>query len=236
MKKIFALVVLLSITQPVFSIERVYLLHGHGSDPRIFSGLKLDSSRYDTVSIRLPLPAHLELMPDYVKRIIPMIDTTGLFSFVGVSLGGMVAVELSKHLPVRRVILVSSASCKEELPLRYRSMKHIEVYRCFSGGFYKAMAKPAQLLFEPERRENADLFDAMLQDKDPVFLKRAIHLIVNWDGVCGSDERIVKIHGTKDHTIPARTANPDIRLKNSSHMMMLTRSDVLSEIIQKSLD
>ena len=216
--------------------EKLYLFPGHGSDERIFSRFQIDTARYDTIAINLPMPHHLERMPSYAKRVSTFIDTSGSYSFIGVSLGGMLSVELNAILHPRKVIIISSAACRREIPPRYRGMKNFQLYRCFSGGFYKAMAKTAQLTFEPDRKKNGDEFDAMLRDKNPKFIKRAIHLIVTWERDCPQAENVIHLHGTKDHTLPVRFTCAQYQLKDFSHMMMLTSAEKVSEIIAFELN
>lgn len=216
--------------------EKLYLFPGHGSDERIFSRFQVDTARFDTIAFNLPMPHHLERMPSYAKRVSASIDTTGTYSFIGVSLGGMLSVELNSILRPRKVIIISSAACRKEIPPRYRGMKNFQLYRCFSGGFYKAMAKTAQLTFEPDRKKNGNEFDAMLRDKNPKFIKRAIHLIVTWERECPQAENVIHLHGTKDHTLPVRFTNAQYRLEDFSHMMMLTSAEKVSEIITYELN
>ena len=59
-------------------------------------------------------------------------------------------------------------------------------------------------------------------------------MIINWDRV-NCSEKIIHIHGTKDHTIPIKNVPAHNIVIGGSHMMMLTRSDQISEIINNIL-
>ena len=59
-------------------------------------------------------------MADYSRTLAQQIDTSRRFSIIGVSLGGMLAVEMSKYLQPEEVILIASAKTRDELPTKYR--------------------------------------------------------------------------------------------------------------------
>ena len=62
---------------------------------------------------------------------------------------------------------------------RYRFLKFLPLYQLFPGRFYIAMTHAARPFVEPDFRREKQLFRQMTDDKDPVFMKRAISLIVN---------------------------------------------------------
>jgi len=110
------IIVLLSVGRLNAAIQKtkIYLIHGQGSDARIFSKLKLNQS-FDTICLLLPMPEKGEHLENYAKKLIPKIDTTAPFILIGVSLGGMVAAELNDLLHPMQTIIISSAKKRDEL-------------------------------------------------------------------------------------------------------------------------
>lgn len=210
--------------------QKLYLIAGHGSDIRIFSKI-IFPENIDTVHLHYLKPKENETMNEYAFRLSRKIDTTQKFSIMGVSLGGMLACEMTTFLNPEKVIIISSAAGENELPMRYKWMRNFEFYRVFAGWFYKGMTKTAQLLFEPDRMKAGDEFDAMIKDKDPDFIKRGIHMVVNWEQNYSSSNNLYHIHGEKDHTLPIKNSNPDYIVKDGSHMMALTKADEISKIV-----
>jgi pimeloyl-ACP methyl ester carboxylesterase len=229
MKKLFILL-FSSIGLLANSKHKLYLIAGHGSDIRIFSKINFPDN-VDTVHLHFIVPIKNETMQDYAIRMSKKIDTTQKFSIMGVSLGGMLATEMTSFLNPENVIIISSAAGRSEMPVRYKMMRNFEMYRIFSGEFYHFMAKTAQLLFEPDRRKEGEIFDAMLKDKDPDFLKRGIHMIVNWEGEYESNGNIFHIHGSKDHTLPIRKTCSDMIVEKGSHMMTLTNPKPIEDLL-----
>lgn len=214
---------------------KVYLIPGHGSDYRVFS--KFETGEYlDTTHVFLLMPEKNESIHSYSKRMAGQIDTTKPFAIVGLSLGGMVAAEMSTFLCPETVIIISSADSENEIPLKFRWMQTIPVYKILSGWFYKGMSSTAQKLFEPDRKKESDIFDSMLKDKDPEFIKRAINLVVNFKSDSTRNCPLIHIHGDNDHTIPIKNITADHVIEGGSHMMLLTESEKISLIIRTELE
>lgn len=208
--------------------HRIYLLPGQGSDKRIFSQLNFEG--FDTIHLTYLIPEKNERMKEYAVRMLEQVDTTGTFSFIGVSLGGMIAVEMAKHCRPAHIIIISSAKTKDELPRKYRMMRKIPLNQLFSGKIIRALGLVVQPIVEPDSMKERSAFKAMLKDKDPLFLERGIDMIIHWDNKT-ADARIVHIHGTRDHTIPIRRVDHPVVVKKGSHMMTLTQSTVINELV-----
>ena len=213
---------------------KIYLIHGQGSDGRLFSKLTLNAA-FDTFCLNLPVPAKGTNMQSFAQQLIPKIDTSGPFILIGVSLGGMVAAELNDILHPLQTIIISSAKNNNELPKRYKFMRAFPLYKLFPAGFLKASSFIMQPLVEPDRKKEKAIFKSMLRKKDKHFLKRTIPMIVNWDKKCNNGKVLMHIHGTKDHTIPIKNITESIAITNGSHMMVLTQADLISEKINEIL-
>ena len=214
---------------------KIYLIHGQGSDTRLFSKLTLTQS-FDTICLNLPLPEKSDNMESFAKKLIPKIDTTGPFILIGVSLGGMVAAELNDILNPVQTIIISSAKNSNELPRRYKFMRLIPLYKLFPAGLIKASSFFMQPLVEPDRKKEKAIFKSMLRKKDKHFLKRSIPLIINWQKKCNSGKPLIHIHGNRDHTIPIKNIKSSITINGGSHMMVLTQAKLISEKINEILE
>ena len=241
LKKSFSLILFISIVLNTLvlsaqtAVPKIYLIHGQGSDSRLFSKLKLNN-RFDTVCIHLPIPDKDDDMQSYARTIIPKIDTLQDFILIGVSLGGMVASELNELIHPKLTIIISSAKNRNELPKRYKFMRAIPLYRLFPAGFIKCSSFIMQPLVEPDRKKEKAIFKSMLKKKDKKFLKRTIPLIVNWKKKDNNGKALLHLHGTKDHTIPIRNVQSPIVINKGSHMMVLTQAELIAEKINEILE
>jgi pimeloyl-ACP methyl ester carboxylesterase len=204
---------------------KVYLIPGQGADYRLFSELDI-GDKYDTINISLSTPPKKCDLKNYAKLLLKQIDTTEPFILVGVSIGGMIATEMSELTKPLQTIIISSAKCRQELPHRYRFMKIIPLNQIVPAWLYKAGAQIAQPLIEPDRKHGKPIFKAMLKAKDPKFLKHTAKIIINWNRDTYK-ENIIHIHGDNDHTLPLRKVKANYIVKGGSHMMVLTKPEKL---------
>lgn len=212
--------------------KTVYLLPGQGADGRLFQRLSLENC--DTVVIKYPVPLKGETLPAYAMRLSAQIDTTKPFYLVGVSFGGMNAIEIGKILHPEKIILISSAKTKNELPLRYRFQKTIPLYALTGGRMLKYMANFARPIVEPDSKPDTKTFRSMIDDKDPAFMKRSIRMIIQWNN-SEIPANVVHIHGDNDHTLPYRKINNAIKVENGSHMMTLIKAEEISKLVNQEL-
>ncbi len=211
----------------------VYFFPGSGSDERLFAKIALPQG-YSANYVQYPVPAKKATMAEYAAIVAQQIDTMKPFVLVGVSLGGMICTELAERLTPSKTIIISSAKCRRELPRHYRFQGHFPINKLFGARFMKAMSFVAQAVVEPDRNKGKATFKAMLSDKNPLFLKRAVNLIVNWERE-KYPPNMVHIHGTNDHTLPLRNINPSVIVPGGSHMMTLTRGEEINALILENL-
>lgn len=212
----------------------LYLIPGQGADYRLFLQLEIDSA-YQVEYIHYRTPEKDWNMQNFARELSKQIDTTRQYSILGVSLGGMLATEMNEFLSPEKTIVVSSAKAPDELPGRYRFQKKIPVYKLVPKRIIKLGARILQPLVEPDRKNNKETFRSMLKDKEPEFFKQTVRIIMQWER-SEYNPNIVHIHGDNDNTIPIKNVDPNYIVKDGSHMMVLTKASVVSEIVNKILD
>ena len=211
----------------------IYLIPGQGADARQFKGLELDPD-YEIRNIEYFTPEKGWEMKDFALALSQQIDTTANFIIIGVSLGGMLATEMGEFLNPEKIILISSAKCRDELPGKYTFQKTIPINKLVPPGMIKWGAKKLQPLVEPDSKKDRQVFEDMLNDKDPLFLKRTIAMIVGW-GREDYRNDIMHIHGNNDNTLPSKNVAYNYLIQDGSHMMVYTRADEISALLNKIL-
>lgn len=209
----------------------IYCFPGQGADKRLFDSISVDTSLFTLKFIEYGTPEKSMDMKNFAYSLISKMDTLHPYILLGVSMGGMICVELNEHLNPQKTIIISSAKNRKELPFRYRFQKTIPLYKIFPERFLLEGAKIMQPIVEPDREKNEETFESMLDEKTPTYMKRTIGLIINWERKKNT-KRIYHIHGDKDHTLPLRCIKyPDFVVKNGSHMMTLTHGAEVSQIL-----
>ena len=97
----------------------IYFISGLGADRRVFQKLKLPEG-FTAQYIDWIKPFEDESLEAYSKRMATAIDTSKPFVLVGLSMGGMVSIEIAKFTQPKLVILISSIKSIDELPWYYK--------------------------------------------------------------------------------------------------------------------
>jgi pimeloyl-ACP methyl ester carboxylesterase len=154
---------------------------------------------------------------------------------MGVSLGGMVAVEISKIRPVKKLILISSAKTKDELPSYDTWFGKLMKSKIVPPFLYK-MPNPVMIeRFGAETEDDEAMLKMILKDTDGHFMKWAMRAIALWDNH-SYKALVVHIHGRKDKMIFAANINAQYWIEDGGHMMIYNRADEISRIIEKELE
>ena len=209
----------------------IYLLPGQGADCRLFKYIEFP---YDTVHLEFPVPEKKTTLREYAHGFIPRIDTSKPFILIGVSLGGMICSELTDTLEPDLTIVISSAKYRAELPGRYKFQKTIPLNKIIPKGMTKWGAKVLAPIVEPARKQDKETFRSMIEAKDPAYIKRTVDMVINWNKE-GYNDRIIHIHGDRDHTLPHRKVRYDYLVENGTHMMVYIRGDEVSRLINEIL-
>src|SRR5690554_4484413 len=98
-------------------MPKVYIFSGLGVDKRVFD--KIDFASLDVEFIDWIEPLKNEPINEYAHRISQKITEKEVI-LIGLSFGGMMAVEVSKIVEVKKLILIASAKNRRELPKIYR--------------------------------------------------------------------------------------------------------------------
>ena len=70
---------------------------------------------------------------------------------------------MNEYLSPQKVIIISSAKNRKELPLRYRFQRYIPLYAILPPAILKWGAKVMQPIVEPDRNKNKKIFKANLK-------------------------------------------------------------------------
>jgi pimeloyl-ACP methyl ester carboxylesterase len=212
-------------------MKKIYLFSGLGADYRVLQDL--DFSGFEVSFIEWVIPFENELIESYARRLIAQIKVENPI-LIGLSFGGMMAVEVGKLIKTERLILIASAKTKYEVPIYYR----------LAGGFNLNKLLPINLLKQPnfisdwffgvDSKKDKELLACILHDTNKTFLKWAIDKIVNWQNVFISPN-ITHIHGTSDRILPYRFVSADVKIQDGGHFMTTNRAEELTLKIRELL-
>lgn len=212
-----------------------YFISGLGADKRIFSKLKL-SEKINIIHIDWINPNKNETLEAYAQRLSRIIDTSQPFALVGVSFGGMIAVEIAKNLTPTTTVIISSTMLSTQLPRLYRLAGKLGLLKLIPAKILKYSNKLTQNYYFGTRSGSEKiLLSKIIKDTDAYFLKWAIGSILGWKNNI-KPEQIYHIHGTNDKILYSKTAKPDYIIENGTHFMVYQNAVEISGIIDHILD
>lgn len=206
-------------------MKELFLISGLGADKRVFNFL--DLSLYKIHHVEWIDPDTHESIEKYAERISTQIVKEKPI-LIGISFGGMIAVEIGKQIETEKIILISSARSKKDLPSNFLARK-LKLHNLIPARFLK---KPNAILFwffGVESKTEKKLLRSIIEDTDEKFLKWAIGKIVNWENEIEL-KNIIRIHGTSDRLIPFTTA--DYKIEDGGHLMIMNRATEIDNIIK----
>lgn len=207
-------------------MKDLFLISGLGADRRVFEFL--DLSGYNLNYINWIPPQPNESIEHYAQRLLQQIPVKKPI-LIGVSFGGMMAVEIGKLIEIEKIILISSVKNQSELPWYFRLSGKLKLNRLFPS------SPSSSLLFYTfgvkEKYEKELLLD-IIRRTDPLFLNWALEKILRWKNK-SSLSNLIKIHGTHDKLFPNQKAN--YLIKGGGHFMIVDRASEISTLLKNIL-
>lgn len=208
--------------------KQVYMISGLGSDERVFR--YLDLGHYDLHYIHWIKPFPKETMAAYACRLALQIKTENPV-IIGLSMGGMMAVEIGKFLKTEKIILCSSAKTASELPKSYKRISFLKLHHIIPNSLLLKPNPVLHKLFGVRTGKDKAMLDGILEDTDPEFFKWAIDAIIAWDSKEVPDN-VIHIHGDKDRVIPIKNVQADYIIAGGTHSMIFQKPAEISTLIQ----
>jgi len=210
----------------------VYIFSGLGTDERVFQKLKFEN--VNVTFIQWIPPKSKETLEEYVVRISKQITSESPI-LVGLSFGGMVAVEVSKIIKTKKLILLATAKGKKEIPIYFRFLGKIGFHKLIPSNVFRSANLFTYWFFGIDSNFERKLLKQILVDMNPTFLKWAIDKIVNWENIT-IPQNAIHIHGSKDRILPLKFIQYDVKIQGGGHFMTINKYLELNEIIKSELE
>ncbi len=198
----------------------VYFMPGMAASPQIFEYIKLPSKQFDVHLMEWILPVKNESIRDYCIRLLDQIKHEYPV-LIGVSFGGVIVQELSKLLPVKKMIIISSVKSSKEFPRRMRLSKATHLHKALPTTLIKHFGTIASYskILAPKKIE---MYNKYLSVNDPLYMDWALNTIINWDQEKAPDN-LIHIHGDSDPVFPIKYIENCITVEGGTHVMIINR-------------
>ncbi len=211
------------------------LLSGMGADERVF---RLQRDKFPSLSLPGWIPPQRgEDLPRYAQRMAEHVDPGGPCFVGGVSLGGMIAIEMARFLDCRGCFLIASVRSPRELPWRARVMKPVALLLPpGSGGLPPLASKIALGVAGRFLGPVSKSLLRQLADADRHFLRWASMALLRWKPHEDSLAiPIRQIHGDRDHVLPHSLTTPDRLVRGGGHVLPMTHANEVNEFLREGM-
>jgi len=209
--------------------KELYIFSGLGADERVFQ--KLDFSGFSITFIKWTVPLVDQTIENYATHLLSQITSTKP-TLIGLSFGGLMAVEVAKIIDTEKVILIASAKAKNEIPFYYRLAGFLRLHKLLPTSLLKSSNFITNWFFGAKTMFDRQLLKRILIDTDPIFLRWAIDKVARWTNQA-KIKNVYHIHGTSDKILPLSFVHCDMKIKDGSHLMTLNKSDELTKALRQ---
>ncbi|EQA73667.1 alpha/beta fold hydrolase [Leptospira noguchii] len=213
-------------------MKNIYLISGLGADERIFQ--RLNFGNVNPRYISWIQPELDESLSKYSKRLLSQIDTKNEIILIGVSFGGIVALEISKHILVKQIIIISSIKSDSEKPILYRLFGTLRLINIVPSFLLKLYTPVLNYYFGITSKEDQELLKSFLANTNGNFLKWALKSILKWDNQ-DYQTNLIHLHGTNDRLLPFQLIKAPILISGGGHFMILNKAKEISSELVKIL-
>lgn len=214
-------------------MSKVYFISGLGADKRMFRFIKLPPHvQHEHVHWIAP-KTHDEPLQNYVQRLKAQITTPEPI-LIGLSFGGVVAIELAKIMKVRKVILISSLATRHALPTYYRLLGKLQLHKKLPFKLMQSIYPFASPFFGAHTKVERALLKSAILDIDETFLRWSLGQLLAWPQTQFLPD-VIQLHGTADLVLPLYKKRKSIEIQGGEHLMILHRADEINTILGKVL-
>jgi len=218
-------------------MHHVYCISGLGADERIFCKLQVPDTSFHFIRWVQPLAG--ENISDYAGRLCKQISHEDPV-LMGVSFGGMMAIEMAKIAGINKVILISSVKSWNELPRwmkicgKYKFDKLLPSRPLHSIRPLKALRPIQNYFLGTESEEEKAIANQYRDTVDPVYLRWSINQVFNWNNEW-QPQSMYHLHGENDHIFPLKHVKPTHVVPAAGHFMIMNKHIEISEILNEIL-
>ena len=211
----------------------IYIISGIGADETAFQ--LLDFGEITPHFIDWIPPFSNESLASYARRLaIDKIPSSEKPILIGLSFGGMIALEIAKIREVEKIIQISSIQTKQEIPTFQKVIGKLGLSKILPLAPVASPNPFTNYMFGATSKKSKEILYQILRATDKTFLRWAFGAISKWKNET-IKENVITIHGTQDKIFPYQSQKYTYTIQGGGHMMVLTHAEEISEILKRIL-
>ena len=209
----------------------------------LFSGMGADASVFLPQSLEFPALTVPEWLPpnddddlaSYCSRMADSLSLSQPCIVGGASFGGIIALEMTRHLDALACILIGSVRGPHQLPKRIRMLQPFSPALDITPLtlLQKSAASSAIAARDAGARQLAGVA-RQFSDADANVLRWSARQILSWDSTY-DDVDVRHIHGDRDNVFPVSCVEPDEIVAGGGHVISMTHGPQVNEFLRKHI-
>lgn len=215
------------------SMLKTYFISGLGTDQHVFDRLNLDPS-IEAHHLPWLVPEKNESIAHYAQRMLDGIENPEESALVGLSFGGMMAVEMNKLAAIKKTVLISSVKTVAEVPLLFRALGVLKIHRLAPTRLLMMDHPAVFYAFGVRTDAHRQRMREILDNTDPAVFRWSIDQVLTWKNTV-EFPHIQHIHGTRDRLFPKQLITADHWIEGGPHFMVASQPGEVSRALNQCL-
>jgi pimeloyl-ACP methyl ester carboxylesterase len=212
--------------------EGLVLLSGLGTDARLFAA---QTAAFPGLAV-LPWiePRRGETLASYAGRMTEIARGVNPRWIGGCSFGGMLALEIARHLPVQGVFLVGSGRSPAAVaPLLRLAGQVAGLAPVLLWEAARSSAARWGPLFVPTNPDSRAIAAVTAESVPSSFVRWGARAILRWPGLPDPGPPVHHIHGDADAVMPISRVRPDRVVAGAGHLLALTHASAVNAYLEE---
>ncbi len=207
----------------------VYFVPGLAAGKEIFRNINLPQDQFEVHYLEWLIPEKNESIAQYAQRMASRVTKENAV-LIGVSFGGVVVQEMASFLKLQHLIIISSITCRQQMPLRLKLASTTKAYKLVPTSLATTVDDFTTFAIGPRSKKRLRLYNEYLSVRDKDYLDWAIKQMVEWKREL-PDPKVVHIHGDLDAVFPIKYIQQAQILEGGTHVMILNKGSKVSKML-----
>jgi pimeloyl-ACP methyl ester carboxylesterase len=209
----------------------VYFMPGLAASSAIFENIKLPENHFELFYLEWFIPENNQTLLEYAKKMASFVIHENAV-LIGISFGGILVQEMAQFLNLKKLIIISSVKCHDEMPQRMKIAKATKAYKLLPTSLLSDINALAKYAFGSLVKNRLDLYKKFLTMNDKKYLDWALEQVICWER-SEIDPKVIHIHGDKDSVFPEKNIKNYIAVSGGTHIMIINRFKWFNENLPK---
>lgn len=203
----------------------IHLIPGLGATSALYEGYDLPG-QVQRADYPPPQDGQRTTFAEYAQFLIRHQGMQAGDSLIGMSLGGMMACEISKWLPISKITLISSCTDRQHLNPMLRHLSFMGPHLPWGALQRTVCPLPGMTA---SRRIAVDMF----REANTSFVRWACTHAADWNGLEHHPD-LLSIHGDRDPVFPIQRQQVQRVISGGSHLMVIShREEILPLLVAR---